>query len=105
MKTWLALLGLAVAGCATARATAYPLSKERATECTKHCETLEMRLAAVVVIMNSAGCVCEPKDARAGVASGGAAAAGGAAIATALEAQRQQQQRQQQQGAYRPPSR
>jgi hypothetical protein len=57
------LLCLLSTGCATLPATTLPLPKERATECVKSCEDLGMKLAAMVVIRNSAGCVCEPKDA------------------------------------------
>jgi hypothetical protein len=41
---------------------------------------MDMRLAAVVVVHTTGGCVCEPKDRVAASASGGAAAAGGAVV-------------------------
>lgn len=63
MKTALLLLCLLATGCATYRATELSLPKERATECAANCESLDMKLTAVVVIRNSVGCVCEPKDA------------------------------------------
>ena len=89
------LLGLLTLGSATDPATYRPLHKERADECVAHCNTLDMKLAAVVVIKSSAGCVCTPKDAPPGasVTSAGAAAAGGAVIAAEEEeaARRQQQ--------------
>jgi hypothetical protein len=67
--------------------------RERATECVAHCEALDMKLAAVVIIRSSAGCVCEPKDAPGRVSSGTAAAAGGAILADE-EAQTQHQEEQ-----------
>jgi hypothetical protein len=39
-----------------------------------------MRLAAVVVIEASGGCVCEPRDRGADASRGGAAVAGGAVL-------------------------
>ncbi|WP_147445705.1 hypothetical protein [Corallococcus aberystwythensis] len=75
----------------TARPTRLPLPKERATECRQICEQLDMRLAAVVVISDAAGCVCEPKP-EAGTnaaVTGAVAASGGAIIHAAAEAVRQ----------------
>ncbi|SEM63594.1 hypothetical protein SAMN05444354_12022 [Stigmatella aurantiaca] len=63
MKTLLPLLCLLATGCTTHRATNLSLPKERATECAANCESLDMKLSAMVVISNSVGCVCEPKDA------------------------------------------
>ncbi|ADO74593.1 hypothetical protein [Stigmatella aurantiaca] len=57
------LLCLLATGCSTLPATQFSLPKERATECAANCESLDMKLTAMVVIRNSAGCVCEPKDA------------------------------------------
>jgi hypothetical protein len=74
--------------CQTARPTAYSVPTDLGPECVKHCSSLDMRLSAVVIIMNHSGCVCEPKDAAIRPA-GASAAAGGAAIEVALEAQRQ----------------
>jgi hypothetical protein len=92
-RTFTLLLSLLSGGCVTAQATTGSVSKERATECVAHCEALDMKLAAVVIIRSSAGCVCEPKDAQGRVSSGSAAAAAGALIAEE-EAQRQQQEQQ-----------
>ena len=79
-----------LAGCATARATSLALPMERATECRQLCEQIDMRMSAVVIIMNSAGCVCEPKPAEGTNAAltGAAAASGGAIIQAAAEAAR-----------------
>lgn len=70
-KRWALLaLCLSAAGCVVGRASGslYDIPRERATECQDICTKLEMQMAAVVVIMNTTGCVCEPR--RAGVAPG-----------------------------------
>lgn len=85
------LLCLLSAGCVTQAATYGSVPKERATECVAHCEELDMKLSAIVIIRSSAGCVCEPKGSAARTASSVGAAAGGAIIADE-EAQQQQQQ-------------
>jgi hypothetical protein len=88
------LVLLLFAGCATAPATTVSLPKKRADECRKHCKTLDMELGAVVIVMNSAGCVCEPKrppaaNAQPNQRGNAAAVAGGAAIKATIEAQKQ----------------
>ena len=89
MRSLLLLPVLLSLGCVTHPATRLPLTRERADECVDHCKTLDMKLAAVVVIMSSTGCVCQPKDAPppTPAVSGAAAASGGAMIAA--EAARQ----------------
>jgi hypothetical protein len=80
---------LLLGGCATQRATELSLPRERATECRDNCAALDMQLAAVVIIMNSAGCVCQPKGQPApgpAVSAGAAAVAGGAVITAAVAA-------------------
>ncbi len=81
----LALLAalLATTGCTVSSAvgTGYTLPRERALECREHRQSLDMRLAAVVLVMNSAGCVCEPPTAGAPLSGAAAAAAGGTTIA------------------------
>jgi hypothetical protein len=101
MRTpWILLaLCLAGSGCVVGRATGslYEVPRERATECQDICTKLDLQMSAVVIILNTTGCVCEPKGARAaappaaGVSSlSGAApaaasrpASGGAAVAAA----------------------
>src|SRR5215831_5906173 len=84
---------LILSACETTRATQYVTPKDRVTECEKVCGDVGMKLGALVVIMSSAGCVCEPMDvptsserkAAAGAAGGGTtitAAAAAAAAAT-----------------------
>jgi hypothetical protein len=91
---WL-LLSLSLAGCATQGAVgrARHVDPDAAKECVAHCGTLGMELTAVVIIMDSTGCVCEPAGRAPTVSHGAAAATGGAAIqAVVLAAQAQQQQ-------------
>ncbi len=86
---------LAAAGCATAPAVGsnVRLRPETRPECAAHCETLGMRLGAIVLIRSSAGCVCQPHAAppaagaatpppepRAALDAGGADVAGGALV-------------------------
>jgi hypothetical protein len=87
---FLLLCCLLSAGCVTDKATQFSVPKERATECMANCASLDMKLAAVVIIKNAAGCVCEPQDAQAPTSSSAASAvAGGAMIAAEEEAQGQ----------------
>ncbi|WP_123784085.1 hypothetical protein [Corallococcus macrosporus] len=97
----LSLVALAVSGCTVARPATLTVPKERAAECWSICSDLDMRLGAVVVIMNSAGCVCEPRDEETTTQppSSSSAAIGGAAIHTAIELKRREQTRQQTQDA------
>ncbi len=89
-----ALVLLLAAGCATAPAVsgAFRLDRESGQKCRAHCESLDMRLGAVVIVMNSTGCVCEPKDLPRGAREG---AAGTGAVAATIVLQQEQQQRQQ----------
>jgi hypothetical protein len=86
----LALLCLLSTGCTTLPATQGALPKERATECVANCESLDMKLSAVVVIRNSAGCVCEPKNAPAQPAAQRDAAAAAAGIVSAEDGEHAQ---------------
>lgn len=40
----------------------YSVGKDAATQCVQHCEGLSLRFAALVIMANSTGCICEPKD-------------------------------------------
>ncbi|QRK11202.1 hypothetical protein JQX13_14670 [Archangium violaceum] len=93
-KTLLLLTCLLSAGCITKKATQFAVPKERATECVAHCNDLDMKLSAVVIISSSAGCVCEPRDAQASTGNGAAAVVGGAMIAEEEARQQEQQERQ-----------
>jgi len=75
----------ALLGCANVTPAVTPgvkLTPETGLECKKRCGELGMGLDAVVLIQNSAGCVCRPEVA-AGSQSGAAAVAGGAMLALA----------------------
>jgi hypothetical protein len=98
---------LLAAGCVTTPAVdpSYKLRPETRPECAAHCDALGMRLGAIVLIRNAAGCVCEPREAppekqgarppagepRAALQGGGSAAAGAALIAIQEEQRRRQQ--------------
>ena len=80
-------------GCTTIPATYRKVPKERATECVTNCEALGMKLTGVVIIRDSAGCVCEPTNAEMKVSTGAVSAvAGGALIAEEESAQPSSQQ-------------
>ncbi len=86
---------------------------DTAQECSNICQSIGLQLSAVVVVTNSAGCVCEVQP-RAGSAVPGGASAASAGALIVVEAERarherlrKQQQdeeerrrRQQQSGAY-----
>jgi hypothetical protein len=81
MGAALATLGL-LSSCSIQRAARVSdVSADRATECVEVCQKLGMHLTAMVVMMSSAGCVCEPGLAESASAGGASAAAGGSTIA------------------------
>jgi hypothetical protein len=58
------------------------------TECEYHCKALGMELGAVVIMMSSVGCVCEPyEDDRTASRKGGASSAGAMTIVSVEEQQ------------------
>jgi hypothetical protein len=81
----LVLVCLLVAGCATAAATRRSVPRERADECRANCASLGMELSAMVIMMNSAGCVCQPagRPSASTTGAGAAAIAGSVAIVVA----------------------
>src|SRR5262245_37733157 len=93
---WILLaMWIAGSGCVVGRATSslYDVPRERATECQDICTKLDLQMSAVVIVMNTTGCVCEPRGARApGVPSptpqgavGSVAPRGGAAAIAAAQ--------------------
>ncbi len=102
---------LLCASCTTARpvSATRSLPKDTPAVCASHCDSIEMRLAAVVIIADSEGCVCEPREAPRAASREAAAAAGITPIvaaAAAAAAQRQQESQRQQQetsGSQLPP--
>ncbi|MFL5354929.1 hypothetical protein [Archangium sp.] len=91
-KTLPLLLCLLTTSCVTSRATAFSVPRERATECVAHCAEIDMKLAAVVIISNSAGCVCEPREEQLKASLAGAAAAVGGQMIQSQNAAQQQHQ-------------
>ena len=66
-RIFVALLGLAAAGtsaCTTSLPVSgvYSVGKDAAAQCVHHCESLDLRFAALVIMANSTGCICEPRD-------------------------------------------
>ncbi len=83
------------AGCATTAPAVSSYVKVRPdtrAECAARCQEIGMRLGAVVLILNSEGCVCEPESSASG-ARGAAAVAGAVVVRAQQEAQAQEQAR------------
>lgn len=103
MKTYATVVGamaglLSLCGCETVRATQFATPRARVEECTTLCSDVGMKLGAMVVMMSSAGCVCEPiSQAGAKTSEPGGAASAGAATIIAVEEARRRHQRQSQQ--------
>jgi hypothetical protein len=87
---------LLLGGCTTVApvASLSHVPSDTAQECQSICQGIGLELSAVVIVRNSAGCVCE-KSPRAANASSGAAAASGAVIAAAEDEQQHQNQQNQ----------
>jgi len=103
----LAALALSSSACAvdSAIGSGRTLSRGLADECVANCDKLGMRLSAVVLIMSSAGCVCEPKTGPASpAAAAGASAVVGAAVLETAGARAQEQQRSTQAQAHSAPT-
>jgi hypothetical protein len=104
---------LLCASCTTARpvSSTRSLPEDTPAVCARHCDSIGMRLAAVVIIADSEGCVCEPREASRATSREAAAAAGitpivAAAAAAAVQRQQawqQQQQRSATSGSQLPP--
>jgi hypothetical protein len=77
------LVFLLLSACATAPAVSpgYVLDPATRPACAANCEKMGLKLAAVVLVRNSAGCVCAVPEAKPGVGFGGQAAAGTVAVA------------------------
>jgi hypothetical protein len=93
MRLAVAAALLFLSACTTTRATVLHTPTERVTECKQLCTSVGLEMSAMVVIMNSSGCVCEVPRTTPNVSSDASSSAvsGGAVIAAAVEAQRQQQ--------------
>jgi hypothetical protein len=86
LKSLILLLPLLTA-CPVGPAARGPLPKERLTECEQMCTDLGLTMSALVIIYNSAGCVCQRPDAKGSTTAAVGAAAGGATIAVIAEQQ------------------
>ena len=79
----LATLLLATSGCALVQpvSPSIPVTRETTAQCVTHCEELGLELGAVVLVHDSAGCVCQPvRPTSSSTTTGGAALAAAAAI-------------------------
>jgi hypothetical protein len=94
MRSTFVLLLLVLAACATMPAVdpGLKLRPETRSECVSRCDEMGLRLSAIVLISNRAGCVCEsaapssePEPAAA--VRGGTAAVSGGALVAVLEAE------------------
>lgn len=86
------LAALALTGCVTASPTQFSTPKSLVTECRQLCTDVGLEMSAMVVIMNSSGCVCEvPKADSNSTPKTSSAAVGGAVIAASIARQRQEQ--------------
>jgi hypothetical protein len=74
---------LLLSACATAPAVSsgYQLDPNTRPACETNCTQMGLKLAAVVLVRNSAGCVCAVPEAKLGVGIGGQTAAGTVAVA------------------------
>ena len=83
MHRAIVVASLLLSGCATAPAVSsgYQLDPATRPACAANCEKMGLKLAAVVLVRNSGGCVCAVPEAKPGVGLSGQAAAGTIAIA------------------------
>jgi len=91
IQSFVLMLPLVLGACAVQSAATLPVPRQRASECRDVCAELGMEMTAVVVVMNHAGCVCQPNGTSA-AAAGGVTVASAAVIATAEEAARREQE-------------
>lgn len=83
VRRTLAVVTSLLSGCATAPAVSsgYQLDPATRPACAANCEKMGLTLAAVVLVRNSAGCVCAVPDPKPGIGLSGQAAAGTVAVA------------------------
>jgi hypothetical protein len=90
------VLLVSLAGCVTtapAVSSGVRLRPETRPECEALCRQMDLRLSAVVLIQDTAGCVCEPGDRPAGATAGPAAVTGQVVLAARVRDRAQEQQR------------
>lgn len=114
MKTMTRLVFLFLAGCTTPASvgvgSSVTVPKDSATQCTRLCDSINLKLDAVVVMASNVGCVCRASDSGAAPTSATSSTTGGMAAimiqqaaAAAAHQQQQSRQRQRQQPTYQPP--
>lgn len=83
MRGTIVVASLLLSACATAPAVSsgYQLDPATRPACAANCEKMGLKLAAVVLVRNSAGCVCAVPEAKPGAGLSGQAAAGTVAVA------------------------
>ena len=94
LRAAVVLSALLAVGCmAPVGASTTSVPKDGATECASQCAVMGLKLAAVAIMANNVGCVCQPPP---GAQGQGEKAVGPAGMATLvlLEQQRQQQEQQ-----------
>jgi hypothetical protein len=82
MRHRLALVPLLLSACSTVPAVSSGIKLDPDTRpaCAANCEAMGLRLAAVVLVRNSAGCVCAVPETKIGKDLGGEAARGALAV-------------------------
>ena len=97
MRLRLALLPLFLSACATTQAVSsgVKLDPDTRPACAANCEKMGLRLAAVVLVRNSAGCVCAVPEAKVGGGLGSEATSGAVAVAGGVFAADEQDSQQQ----------
>ncbi|AGC44742.1 hypothetical protein MYSTI_03430 [Myxococcus stipitatus DSM 14675] len=96
LKPFVVLASLALSGCVVAPAANLAVPKERVSECKTICTDIGMELGSVVIIRNSAGCVCQVPGATQSQQSASAVAGGVAIIEAEEEENRQREQHEDQ---------
>jgi chemotaxis response regulator CheB len=83
MHRRIVLVSLLLSACATTPAVSsgVQIAPDTRPSCAANCEKIGLKLAAVVLVRNSVGCVCAVPEARSGVGQGGEAVAGAVAVA------------------------
>ena len=91
------LLVVPLAGCvAPVGVSALSIPHDAGNVCSQQCRVVGMNLAAVAIMANNIGCVCQPGAGPPPVATMGASSAAGMATISLLEEQEREQEQQQQ---------
>lgn len=82
-------IALLVSACVAPPAT-YTVPRSTTSDCREHCSKLGLKLGAVVIVSNMAGCVCETRQSMSST-SGGATNGGAVAIMRAKQRRQRNQ--------------